>query len=336
MTEFFSNLKTDLTDRRLLPLVALAALALVGALAYALLGGGSSSSTPASTPAVVPATPSGLAVSEVQSSSKQAVAETTSGAAGQRRGIARDPFVGLPGYKSATASAASSSKSSSSPTTESKGSSSSSSSSGSSGSKSSGSSSEGSSGGSKKSKPKPLYRVALLFGELPPGTLPANAQLKAYTGVTGQTPLPSQKQMVVRYLGTLVTSQGPRASFEVSGEAIIHGEGTCLPSTAQCKVINLAEGKTEQLQTILDTGQAVTWELRVVTIESASASGASVARVLRSQARAASSLEAEGGAMNQAGLHFTSRAGMLVLLAPVHATRAHGARAHTALAHAGR
>ena len=43
MNEFLNSLKADLLDRRLLPLVALAAALLAGALAYAVLGGGSSS-----------------------------------------------------------------------------------------------------------------------------------------------------------------------------------------------------------------------------------------------------------------------------------------------------
>ncbi len=45
--DFLQSLKTDLFDRRLLPLLGLVAVAFVAALAYAVLGGGSStSSTP--------------------------------------------------------------------------------------------------------------------------------------------------------------------------------------------------------------------------------------------------------------------------------------------------
>ena len=46
MTDFLSSLKADLLDRRLLPLVALVAVGLVAAVAYAVLGGGSSAATP--------------------------------------------------------------------------------------------------------------------------------------------------------------------------------------------------------------------------------------------------------------------------------------------------
>lgn len=332
MSDFLKSLKSDLTDRRLLPLVVLAAVALLGALGYALLGGGGSSTPTASTAPPTTSGPTGVAVSEVQSTSKQAVAETTGGTADQHHGVARDPFVGLP---TAIAKAASTSSSTTSSSTATTSSSSSSSKSSSSGSSSSGSekSSGGSPSGGSNPKPKPVYKVAVLFGELPAGTTPQNAQLKAYTGLIGSTPLPNSKQTVVRYLGTLVTSKGPRASFEVVGEAIIHGEGTCLPSAAQCKVIDLPEGKTEQLQTILSSGQPVTWELRVVSIESASASAASVASVLHGQAKEAGSLEGRDGALWLAGLRFSSRAGTLVFRPAAHAARAHGARAHVALAH---
>jgi hypothetical protein len=88
MTEFLSSLKADLLDRRLLPLVALVSLALVGAVAYAALGGGSSTETPA---AAIPSGPSheasGLSVS--QTTQETAVAETTGGGAQPLHATAR-------------------------------------------------------------------------------------------------------------------------------------------------------------------------------------------------------------------------------------------------------
>ena len=45
MTDFLNSLKADLLDRRLLPIVALVGVALVGAVAYAVLGGGGSTAT---------------------------------------------------------------------------------------------------------------------------------------------------------------------------------------------------------------------------------------------------------------------------------------------------
>ena len=45
MSEFLSSIKADLLDRRMLPLVAIVAVLLVGAIGYVVLGG-SGSSTP--------------------------------------------------------------------------------------------------------------------------------------------------------------------------------------------------------------------------------------------------------------------------------------------------
>src|SRR5262249_12267967 len=107
MSEFLSSLKGDLLDRRMMPVLVALGVALMAALFYALLGGagGSPRSTTAS-PGVSPQT-RGLAVSQSQTSSPQPVAETTSGAAIQRAGAARDPFAPLPGSTTTTTSATS-------------------------------------------------------------------------------------------------------------------------------------------------------------------------------------------------------------------------------------
>jgi len=326
MTDFLGSLKDDLLDRRLLPLVAIVLLALAGAVAYATLAGGSSPAPSAVTSAVHPLETgtSGIAVSAPAASATQAVAETTNGTAVQRRGVAHDPFIALaapaktPAGSSAgkssggAAQASGGSKSASSPST---------------------SSTPQSSGTPKPSEPSPsktVYKVAVLFGLLPAGVIPQNAELQAYTGLTGVTPLPSAKNEVVRFLGVTVTSKGTTASFELSGEVIIHGQGVCLPSSAQCKMIELAQGGAEQLEVLSNTGALITYELRVENISTGTASAAAVKHVLAEQARTARTLLADGGLLKLAGLHFAAQAGVLVFDARP-ARHAHAARAHAAV-----
>ena len=106
MNDFLRALKADLTDRRLLPFVALALVALLGAVGYLALGGGSSSTTttPPSGVAVTAGVSDGLAISKV--APEKAVAETTDGSAAQRQGAARNPFAVLPAVARANAAAA--------------------------------------------------------------------------------------------------------------------------------------------------------------------------------------------------------------------------------------
>ncbi len=96
MNQFFNDLKADLTDRRLMPLVALVVIAVVAAVGWALFSGGSSSSTSTVHAIVLPAGPApGLATTTV--TPEKAVAETASGYAAQRHGASRNPFAPLPG-----------------------------------------------------------------------------------------------------------------------------------------------------------------------------------------------------------------------------------------------
>jgi hypothetical protein len=275
VSEFFASVKADLTDRRLLPAVAAVCALLVGALAYALLGGGGSSSP--SVPPVPSATPSkGIAVTDV--TTDKAVAETTDGASAQSKGIARDPFAALPGSEAATATTPSSSpipasspSSSTSSTTEASGGESS----GSSGSSPSSKTSEPSiSGQSKpKSKSKPVYDVTIKLGTLPPGITPETANLHEYKNLKLLAPLPSSDQALLVFRG--VTAKGRSATFTVVGEAILTGAGTCLPSPLQCQAVDLKPGETEQLDTVQPNGEALIYELRVLGIETRTAKEAS-------------------------------------------------------------
>jgi hypothetical protein len=263
VNEFLASVKADLTDRRLLPIVAVVCALLVAAIAYAVLGGGSSSSTSASTapvPSVKP--PSGIAVSEA--TAPKAVSETTDGTTDQSHGVARNPFAPLPGTTTTTTTVTATVPSTSS------------SSSSSSSSTSTPSTTSSSSGGSStsetpstptkpKSKPMTVYDVKIEFGVLPPGTAPEAAVLKEYKKLKLQTPLPSADQPLLVFRG--VTAKGRSATFTLVSEAILTGAGACLPSPLQCQAVDLKPGETEQLNYVQPNGESVIYELRVLGIE---------------------------------------------------------------------
>jgi hypothetical protein len=320
MNEFLGSLKADLLDRRLLPLVALVAVALIAAIAYVVLGGGSGAATPtAATPSVGSSTPAGLGTS--QKTSETAVAEVTNGAAVQHHGSARNPFTPLPEPK---AKAAAKTTTSSSSTTGSSPSSSSST-----------SSSSGNSGGSTPTapstptkpstpaKPKTIYHVAVLFGALP---VTETTPLTPYENLKLLTPLPSSTQALIVFRG--VTAGGKSATFTLVGEAILHGEGSCLPSATQCEAIDLQSGKAEQLEYLSPTGQVLSYELKVVSITSEKASAASVKYTMHGESKAGRELLSHDGLMAIPYLHYSADAGVLVFAGHgAFAARAH-ASAH--------
>jgi hypothetical protein len=322
MTEFFSALKADLLDRRLLPLVILAGVALAGAIAYAVLGGGSSAPTATVSPSVSSALGVSSGISATQTTPEKAVAEVTSGSSGQRRGVAHNPFTLLPGaVKAAAKASASTSSSSAGASTKTA--------SGEATKPASGGSSTEKSGGStpatpKPSKPKSVYHVAVLFGLLPAGTTPQTATLTPYENLALLSPLPSAKQSLIVYRG--VTAGGKSATFTLVSEAILHGNGTCLPSASQCQAIDLSPGQTEQLEYISPTGEVSLYELRIVSIVSGKASASSVKNLLRGESKAGRELLRHAGLTEIPFLHSSTQAGVLVFSAH----GAHSARAHTA------
>jgi hypothetical protein len=328
MTEFLNAVKADLLDRRMLPLLALVGVALAAALGYAVLGGGSSTSTPI-TATSKPVHVTGITVSQAPTNSNEVAAETTNGAPVQRRGLAHDPFRLLPAQRVAVVTA-SSSKASSSTSTSSGG--------GTSTTKTSSKSESGSSTPSTgsttpttpakppaPSKPKTVYDVAVLFGVLPPGTAPLNALLTPYANLKLLAPLPSAKQPLLIFRG--VTAGGKSAAFTLVGELIIHGNATCLPSTTQCALILLRAGQTEQLEYLPPEGVPVTYELRVASIAQAKATAASLKRPGASESKAGRALLGAAGLRALGGLHYSQSAGVLVFPR----RHASAARAHAAL-----
>ncbi len=295
MNDFLNNLKADLTDRRLLPLVAVTVVALLAAVAWAVLAGGSTSSpsSPSVRAVVLPAGPvgtSGLVATSV--TPEKAVAETASGFAAQRHGSSRDPFTPLPGTPGSpgTASASSAAKTASASTSSSSSPSSSSSSS----TKSSGSekSSSTPSTPSKPATPQTVYNTAVLFGVVPAGTPPANAQLSAYPVLKLSTPLPNATSPLVVYRG-VTKGKTVSATFTLVGEAILHGQGSCLPEAQNCQAIDLAPGQAEQLEYTPPSGQPIVYELRVVSITAITATAAAARRALAARADGQSILKTD-------------------------------------------
>ena len=325
MSEFFSALKADLLDRRLLPLVALAGVALIAAIAYVAIGGGSSTGS-SSTPSIA-AVPATTGIAATATTPEKAVAEVTSGSSEQRHGVSHDPFTLLPeavrqaaeAKKASTAGTTSNSNTANAGATSTAGSETS----------KSGSSSEKSGGSTptkmpaKPTKPKNVYHVAVLFGVIPAGVSPSGASLTPYEDVKLLSPLPSAQQPLIVFRG--VTAGGKSATFTLTSEAILHGTATCLPSASQCEAIDVAPGQTEQLEYIAPSGEVSIYELRIVSIVSVKASTAAVRNLLHGTSKAGRELLRHEGLTNIPFLSNSSQAGVLVFAG-------HGAKA--AKAHA--
>ena len=346
VTDYLRALREDLRDRRLLPLVVLAGVAMLGAIAFVVLGGsgGGSSSTTASTgPAVPlgrlkrPASRSRIPPPRPRSprpqpeppcSTRAALATRsrcsrawsppklrsrprtrTRRARAPRVPAARPPKRRLELGTVLVGQRLSSSGSSSSGSSGSSGSSSegSSKSGGSSGGKGSG----GKSGGSKPSQPKTVYDVSVLFGEVTPGSTAPGSGLTPYENLKLFTPLPSKEEPLVVFRG--VTKGGKTATFTVAAETILQGDGKCLPSAIQCEAVQLHAGQTEQLQYLkAGTENVQSYELHLVSITSTAASKASVASIVHAQSKAGIEVLRRANLIAIPGLGMSSLAGVLV------------------------
>jgi hypothetical protein len=321
MNAFLESLRADLLGRRLRPPLALLAVALVGAIVYAMLAG-SGSSTPVTAGSSASSASGGVAVSPIKTEAAEAIAETTDGGKAQRSGRTRNPFASLPAPKATKATQQSPSSSSSPPAGG--GSSASATSEASSGSgprassgSGAGSSSGGSSaGGSSPAKPKtekkrsqPAYEVSVVFGTAAPGTPPASAQLTPFERLTLQQPLPSTAQALVVYRG--VVAGGKSATFTLVGEAILRGDGVCRPSTAQCQMIDLQVGQTEELEYAPPGAAATNYLLQVREIKSVKAHGASAGARVR-ESKAGAELLRNAGLQALPGLRYSTAKGVLV------------------------
>jgi hypothetical protein len=328
MNQFFNSLKADLLDRRLLPFLALVAVAFLAAVGYAVLGGGgSSTATPgASSSSPQPSTKTGsIAVTPATTGTQQPVAETTHGASAQHGGSSRNPFTPLPGAKT-TSTSAGASPSTSPSTSKSSG---------------SGSSAPGSGGTTPApapttqptAPPKPRvyihFHVSVQFGVVPApvaGTEPQPAQLKTYKDIKLDEPFPDKANPQLVYLG-VVLKTGKEAAFALTGAAILHGSATCKPSPTQCQAIVLPAGQSETLEVLEADGSTVTYELKLLTITRSVSSSASTARVhdaLRAETKFARELRRHAPALSQ--LRYSAQRGGLVFVA----RKTFVARAHAA------
>jgi hypothetical protein len=327
MNDFLLSVKADLSDRRLLPAVGLVGVCLIAALAYALLGGGSTASTPQASSIAPSATPaSGLSVSEP--TTEKAVAETTDGFKEQTAGHARNPFAAIAGTSSSTSASTGSASTGSSSSAGASSGSSEGSGSGSSGGSTSGgtepSSKEPSKSETKKSKVKTVYDVAVEFGVLPAGTTPEAAQLTAYAKLKLQTPLPDAKQPLLVFRG--VTAKGKSATFTLVGEAILSGTGACLPTASQCQAVDLKPGETEQLSYLAPNGETTVYELRVISIAPAKAKASAAKSDGWPESKEGRELLRHSGLITVPDLRYSSQPGVLVFAGHgAFASRAHAA-----------
>jgi hypothetical protein len=311
MSEILQSLKSDLLDRRLLPILVLLGLALVGAVAYAVLAGGSSSAPIAATGSIAPPPNQGpaLAVQEAGANPHAAAAETTDGARYQHKAGVHDPFIPLasPVVKApaATTSGASSSKSpSSSSTPESK----------------TGSTTPSSGGGTTPAQPAPkklkivhkfVATVSVLFGLAPtvPGQL---SQLTPYSAVKRLEPLPSSSDPLIVFEG--VGSSRKSAIFTLTREAILKGSAVCLPTASQCEALDLPLGGSEELSYLEPTGQTVTYELVLQAVAWHEHTYATAARLNRGNHAGAALLRRLAPPV-QSELHFSGAKGVLYYVA---------------------
>jgi hypothetical protein len=334
VSDFFSSLKEDLFGKRLLPFLIVLGVLLVAAVAYAVLGGGSSSSpgrggpVSASVPGGASASVGAVAVTHAPANPNQPISETTEGTSKQHHGVAHNPFTPLPAAKQASSTSAKPATTSSS-----------SSSAGSSGKSSSGSKTSTSGAGgaaptpaptpTAPAKPKPperIYHVLALFG-LAPVAPAVSSTLTPYANIKRLTPLPSATAPLVVFMG--VNAGGKSATFTLVGEAILHGNGTCLPSASQCQAIDLRPGQVEQLEYLPPNGQTIIYELTVVSISSSKASAAAAQRSYRVQSRAGRELLRHSGVPALTELHYSPSKGVLVFAGHrAFAARAHSARRH--------
>jgi hypothetical protein len=329
MSQFFNSLKADLLDRRLLPFLALVAVAFLAAVGYAVLGGGGSSTTTptASSPSPQPSTKTGsIAVTPATTGAQQPVAETTHGASAQHGGSSRNPFTPLPGAKTSTSGGASPSTGGSSSSRKSSG---------------SNSSAQGSGGTTPAPAPTPKpttpskppvythFHVNVQFGVVPApvaATPPQPAQLKTYNDINLDKPFPGKANPQLVYLG-VVLKTGKEAAFALTGAAILHGSATCKPSPTQCQAIVLQIGQTETLEVVEGDGSTVTYELKLLTIARSVSASASTARVhdaLRAESKVARELRRRAPALSE--LRYSAQRGGLVFVA----RKSFVARAHAA------
>jgi hypothetical protein len=318
MKPFLDSLRSDLLDRRFLPVLALLGVGLVAALAYAVLGGGSSTSS--TTPvrgasSGLPGATGALAITQAPAAN-EAVTETTSGAH-RHSGVPRNPFTPLPSTKAKSTVAPSSStaapSSSKTPASSASGSGSSSSSSSGSGSSSPGTPAEPAKPKPSPSPPQTIYQVDVLFGAAPVGTPPQSIPLTAFDNLTRLSPLAINGEAPLVFAGA--TAGGASAIFTVVREVFLHGPAVCHPSPSQCQAIQLAPGQSEELEYTPPSGQPLVYRLELVSIVAVKASVAKAVKAFHATSPAGRTLLRAAGLSALPGLRYSTDSGVIVLKA---------------------
>ena len=145
---------------------------------------------------------------------------------------------------------------------------------------------------------------------MPPGTPPQSLQLTPYENLTRLTALPSSKQPLLVFRG--VTAGGKSATFTLIGEAILHGAATCIPSPSQCQAIDLKPDQVEELEYVSSGGQAVTYQLHVVSISASQASAARASAVFHAESKAGREVLRRERLTALPGLAYSPKRGVLV------------------------
>ena len=153
-------------------------------------------------------------------------------------------------------------------------------------------------------------------------------QLKTYADMALDEPLPDKSNAQLVYSGAVKRTK-LEAVFTLTGEPILHGSATCLPSPTQCQAIRLQVGQSETLESIEADGSPVTYELRLLgivritkTVSAASAARAHVASSAR-ESKVGRELLQRRGLTTVSGLEYAPSEGLLVpVVQPVSAARA--------------
>jgi hypothetical protein len=114
----------------------------------------------------------------------------------------------------------------------------------------------------------------VLFGVIPTGTAPVNAQLTPHENLKSGQRLPTPAKALLTFAG--VARGGKRAAFKLDAEALLRGSAVCVPSPTHCKQIELGAGQSEELETMPAGAPPVVYELQVASITSGKATAAAV------------------------------------------------------------
>ncbi len=320
MTKMLNSIKADLLSTRMLPAVVLIGVVLLGGIAYAVIGGSTTSNPVVPTPHQPVASVPGPVVSQAQpTSSNEAVAETTNGKPSHHGSGSKDPFKPLP--ESAAEKKAKAADAKKTPASGSSASSSTSTSTSSSSTSTNPTTVQTGPPAKAKPKPKsPVYHVTALFGQAP--TPAQNTPLGVFKDLARLQPLPSAQHPLVAFIG--VSTTGKTAVFTLLSEAILRGEGVCLPSTSQCEAIGLTVGKSEELEYIEPDGQPVIYQLRIQGIVKSEKASTTARKANSIVSAAGRRLVASGQLQAAVDLRFSAIKGVLVLFNGHHA---HGAKA---------